>query len=640
MSSNNATHIGRGARTCAGLAAVALSATLLFGGGSPASATPAFTVADLVLGVGSIESQRVLTWDTTADTATAEVAQLAKTADVVSGVFPASPASYSASAETVSKSGYTNRRVTLDSLQENTSYSYRVGAEGSWSPTYTFKTQSFDGAFDFLFLGDPQIGSSGDMALDSLGWQATLHDAIATYPNAELLVSGGDQVETSNSEPQWDAFFAPDQLRQVPYVATIGNHDVGAKNYEQHFTTPNTDHSAALYTTPATTSGGDYWFIYKDVLFMDINSNKYSTGGDAAHIQFMTDVVAAHGAEAKWKVVTFHHSIYSPADHAKDADNVVRRTDFPTVLSTLGVDLVLQGHDHSYDRTYMINNGQKANPDEQPGAAEVTAGPGGVLYVTANSASGSKYYDLTAPNASGTNGPDPLNPNNYWYASVENQEHIRSFISVNVGADALTIKDIRTGDCTAPNAAVTRGNVSTCTPGGAPGSIVDQVTVHAFHGNGEDVQVSIPDAAPGEFGWTVNGYNALVNLGTAEEHTDYFQATGQINAIAVSDTRRSLAPWAISAQVSDFQDGTKTFSGKYLGWTPAVFQAGAGAVAGPQVASGYTTGNGLSQPSVLGSATAGHSRGSAQLGAYLDLKIPVDVNKGSYRSTLTLTALS
>ena len=50
----------------------------------------------------------------------------------------------------------------LDGLQEDTAYSYRVGSEGAWSATYTFKTQKFDGAFDFLFYGDPQIGSSGD----------------------------------------------------------------------------------------------------------------------------------------------------------------------------------------------------------------------------------------------------------------------------------------------------------------------------------------------------------------------------------------------------------------------------------------------------------------------------------------------
>ena len=127
-------------------------------------------------------------------------------------------------------------------------------------------------------------------------------------------------------------------------------------------------------------------------------------------------------------MLVYHHSIYSPADHANDADNQLRRQDFPTAFSNLGVDLVLQGHDHSYSRSYVIKNGEKANPAEQPGAAQVAQGPGGVIYVTANSASGSKYYDLTAPDTTKdpNYGPDPLNPKSHWANSVENQEHVRT----------------------------------------------------------------------------------------------------------------------------------------------------------------------------------------------------------------------
>ena len=136
----------------------------------------------------------------------------------------------------------------IDGLQENTAYSYRVGTEGGWSPTYAFKTQKFDGAFDFLFFGDPQIGSSGNVAKDGAGWEDTLNVSLAANPNAELLVSGGDQVETANTETQWNAFLASDKLRQYPWAATIGNHDVGGKAYDQHFWTPNTDRSAPFYS--------------------------------------------------------------------------------------------------------------------------------------------------------------------------------------------------------------------------------------------------------------------------------------------------------------------------------------------------------------------------------------------------------
>ncbi|RFA10446.1 metallophosphoesterase [Subtercola boreus] len=642
------------------LTAAALVGCVSVGSGFAAPSASAAETANLtgvVLGVGANESQRIVSWYSSADTS--QQIQLAPTASLVAGAFPAGATTFAAiGAANIATSGGFNRHATISGLSENTAYSYRVGSEGNWSSAYAFKTQSFDGDYDFLFLGDPQIGSSGNVAKDGAGWADTLAVATAANPNAELLVSGGDQVETANTEAQWDSFLAPDQLRQVPFAATIGNHDVGGKAYEQHLATPNTDRSAAYYSNgqpTSNTSGGDYWYIYKDVLFIDLNSNSYSTaqggGGDAAHIGYVTDVVNQHQAEAKYTVLVYHHAIYSPADHAKDSDNKVRRTDYPTAFSNLGVDLVLQGHDHSYSRSYEIKNGAKANPDEQPGQDDVYPGPGGVIYVTANSSSGSKYYDITAPDSSGTsgagNGADPLNPSSYWYNSVENQEHVRSYVKVSVAADQLTVQTVRSGTCAVPNAAVELGKVPWCGPdNGATaaqpvGSIVDSVAIHPNHGNGEDIQVTVPTAAPGEFGWTIDGGNRLVDLGTAvEKNGQYFEANGSINPITVTDTRHTQSPWSISASVGDFRDGTATFSGKNLGWTPKVVTPGAGANAGLAIQSGYDGGTGLSVSRGLGSADQGHERGTAKLGADLDLKIPGSVDKGSYRATLTLTALS
>ncbi|MFI5889073.1 fibronectin type III domain-containing protein [Actinoplanes sp. NPDC051513] len=621
---------------------------------SPASAADTATLSGIILGVGANESQRIVTWYSSADNA--QQVQVAPTADLANGEFPASAVTFAAAgAANIATSGGFNRHATVTGLKEHTAYSYRVGSEGNWSPAYAFKTQDFEGDYDFLFYGDPQIGSSGDVARDQAGWVDTVNVSTAANPNAELLVSGGDQVETANTETQWNAFLAPEQLRQYPWVATIGNHDVGGKAYEQHLYTPNTDRSGAFYSNGqpnGTQSGGDYWFIYKDTLFIDLNSNSYATsqggGGDAAHVQYVTDTVKAHGGEAKWTVLVYHHSIYSPADHAKDGDNKIRRTDFPTAFSNLGVDLVLQGHDHSYSRSYEIKNGAKANPDEKPGQGDVFTGPGGVIYVTANSASGSKYYDITAPDNSGTsgagNGADPQNPSSYWYNSVQNQEHVRSYVKVEVRNDKLVVANLRSGTCAAPNAAVELGK-SPCsnTAEGQPvGSIVDKVTVHPYHADGQDIQVDVPTAAPGEFGWTIDGYNGLVDLGTAADHNgDFYAATGKINPIVVSDSRRSLAPWSISAGVGDFKDASKTFSGAYLSWSPYVLTAGAGAQASGAVPSAYDDhGEGLSVSRGLAWADQGHARGTAKLGADLDLKIPGDVDKGSYRATLTITALS
>jgi hypothetical protein len=653
-------HGARTRRRVSWIATAAVGASLVLSGAATAPAALADTTATLsgiILGVGADESQRNVSWYSSADTA--QTVQVAPTSTLVNGEFPATATTFSASGTANTSTTGFNRHTTITGLAENTAYSYRVGSDGNWSSTYAFKTQSFEGDYDFLFFGDPQIGSSGDIPKDQAGWQDTATVAVNANPNAELLVSGGDQVDSANREDQWSAFLAPDELRQYPWVATIGNHDVGGTAYEQHFYTPNTDRSAAYYRKGASSigveSGGDYWFIYKDTLFIDLNSNSYATsqggGGDDAHVAYVTDVVNKHGAEAKYTVLVYHHAIYSPAAHAQDGDNKVRRVDFPTTFSKLGVDLVLQGHDHSYSRSYEIKNGAKADPDEQPGQDEVFEGPGGVVYVTANSASGSKYYDITAPDNSGTsgagNGADPLNPSSYWYNSVQNQEHVRTYVKVQVKKDQLVVQNIRSGNCAAPNAAVEKGNVLWCGPenGTQPaepvGSIQDEVTIHPNHGDGQDIQVDVPTTAPGEFGWTINGHNGLVDLGTAEEkNLQYFEATGQINPITVTDTRASKAAWSVSASVSDFVDGQKTFDGTYLGWTPKVVTPGAGAIAGESVASGYDGGEGLSTSRSLSSAAMGHDRGAGVVGADLDLKIPNSIDKGSYRATLTLTALA
>ncbi|MGI5154152.1 fibronectin type III domain-containing protein [Microbispora sp. CA-102843] len=471
--------------------AAALSATAVFGGGLVTAAhADSATLTGIILGVGGDETQRVVSWYSSAGTA--QVVQVAPTSKVVNGKFPASAVTFPATVTANVVNGGYNAHATIDSLKQNTAYSYRVGAEGNWSSTYSFTTQDFNGNnLDFLFFGDPQIGSSGNVAKDGAGWADTLNVALAANPKAELLVSGGDQVETANTETQWDAFLAPDKLRQYPWAATIGNHDVGGKAYEQHFWTPNTDRSAPYYNGSASTrSGGDYWFKYKNILFIDINSNAYASGSDAAHIGYITDVVKQHGAGAKHTVLIYHHAIYSPAAHANDADNKVRRQDFPTAFSKLGIDLVLQGHDHSYSRSYVIKNGQKANKDEQPGATEVSQGPGGVIYVTANSASGSKYYDLTAPDATQdpNYGPDPLSPKNHWANSVENQEHVRTYVRVQVRGNKLVVENIRSSTCAAPNAAVELGNVKWCGPDNgataapAVGSTVDKVVIHTNEG--------------------------------------------------------------------------------------------------------------------------------------------------------------
>ena len=150
----------------------------------------------------------------------------------------------------------------------------------------------------------------------------------------------------------------------------------------------------------------------------------------------------------------------------------------------------------------------------QPGAAQVVQGPGGVIYVTADSASGSKYYDLTAPDITKdpNYGPDPLNPKNHWANSVENQEHVRTYVKVEVQKDKLVVENVRSGTCAAPNAAVERGNVSWCGPnsGASPakpvGSLVDKVTIRPYNAHGHG------GSTLGHHDWSVSQNQGVTTL--------------------------------------------------------------------------------------------------------------------------------
>ncbi len=110
--------------------------------------------------------------------------------------------------------------------------------------------------------------------------------------------------------------------------------------------------------------------------------------------------------------------------------------------------------------------------------------------MTANSASGSKYYDITAPDTTKdpNYGPDPLNPANHWANSVQNQEHVRTYVKVEVRKNKLVVENVRSGTCAAPNSAVEFGKVSWCGPNSGAsaaqpvGSIVDNVAIHRFGG--------------------------------------------------------------------------------------------------------------------------------------------------------------
>ena len=386
------------------------------------------------LSVGSTPSELNINWFST-DSSNGQV-QYAKKSDM-NGAFPEDKAiTVDAKMSKAQADGYYSNKATMSHLEENTSYVYRVGNNGKWSDTYTTTTKA-SGNFSFLFAGDPQLGSSGDLASDKDGWKNTL-DLIkksSLFKNVNFIQNAGDHVEAGKNESQYDAYLSNYEgsvVYSTPFANAVGNHDNSGTAYNDHFNLPNV---SQLGNSGEGNAQGDYYYIYNNTLMMVLNSNNRST---AQHEEFIKNTIAKtkDNKDIKWKIVVFHHSIYSSASHASDNDILARRDTLAPMLSENGIDLVLMGHDHVYTRS-MLMDGSKALKEEsfdkngQP-IHEVT-NPKGLTYITANSASGSKYYEFT-DNLTGD------------YIAVKNQEHTPNITKLDVTDNQLKIVTYRTTD--------------------------------------------------------------------------------------------------------------------------------------------------------------------------------------------------
>jgi hypothetical protein len=185
------------------------------------------------------------------------------------------------------------------------------------------------------------------------------------------------------------------------------------------------------------------------------------------------------------------------------------------------------------------------------------------------------------------------------------------------------------------------GNYGIYTYGGSGAAYApfETFTPITFLGEGEII-VEVPEqpeAPSGAFGWDFTGASPA-NLGVATQSGANFVATGSLNDIVVTDTRKGgTAPysWSVSGQAGAFTAGAQTFSGGFLGWTPKLVSGAA--TVGAAVTSTQTGGTGLGSSRVLGSST---TAASATLGADLALVIPGTTAAGAYTSKITITALA
>ncbi|PKM62632.1 MAG: hypothetical protein CVU97_04195 [Firmicutes bacterium HGW-Firmicutes-21] len=310
---------------------------------------------------------------------------------------------------------YTNR-VTVTDLLPDTIYTYKVGNGTVWSDSYTITTGSTE-SFGFLFAGDPQIGSS-NLTNDVVRWNTTITRSLTFLGRVDFLISAGDQVEVASNEIQYDGYFSPDLLKNIPVATSVGNHDV-AVNYKHHFNLPNHD-----ATKGNTIAGGNYYFTYNNVLFMMLNMNNTSAAG---HKLFMENAIAAN-PDAKWRIVVFHQTIYSVALHSIADQTIKNRSSLVPVFDALDIDIVLMGHDHCYTRSYQMKGNQIQNEQTINNKGQLVD-PTGIIYLTANSSSGSKYY--------------AIRNQEFVYSALSLQLNVPTISKIDMTADTFTFNTYR-----------------------------------------------------------------------------------------------------------------------------------------------------------------------------------------------------
>ena len=371
------------------------------------AAEPAQT--DIALSVGADESQMNIAWYSTSS----EVGQ------VLLG-----ERSFASTVTKAKDGNYYSHKATLTGLLPDTEYAYCLVNEGEQSPVYYFKTAP-SGDFSFAFAGDPQLGKSSDSAKDRAGWALALQRITEheTFRDTAFLLTAGDHVDEKNNEAHFDDLLHHAPLQSLPMANVIGNHESSSEIFSQHFFRPNESEKYGV-----TKAGGDCWFTYNNVLFFLINSNDKDT---QEHREFMEAVIAAH-PDCTWKVVALHHSLYTVANHAKDESILSRREELVPLFDELGIDVVLSGHDHVYCRSYLMDGLTPLRTMDyyDQSTFHSATNPEGVLYVTANSSSGSKTY----------------NPKNevFSYSAQQHQYKVGEISSVEVTENSFSIRTYRT----------------------------------------------------------------------------------------------------------------------------------------------------------------------------------------------------
>jgi len=277
-------------------------------------------------------------------------------------------------------------KITVSSLIPDTKYEYKLGGDSEFAYG-SFKTGKASGGFSFVYLADAQAYSDKNFA----AFNRTAHAALCRVPHAGFVVMPGDMVDIGNSEELWCKFFnaADTMCTCYPIVPAIGNHetDLYHSTFTDHFNFPKSkspylpdyvytfDYGGARFVVLST----EHWCSHletdreKTIAFMDAQKqllrSAFSPGCD------------------KWKIVVMHKALYTSGSYTPHSNTAMYKQIFEPLFDELGVNAVLQGHDHTFVKAFV--RGGKAVPLINETTAKTHDG---TFYLLSN-ASGEKFYD-------------------------------------------------------------------------------------------------------------------------------------------------------------------------------------------------------------------------------------------------------
>jgi acid phosphatase type 7 len=304
----------------------------------------------------------------------------------------------------------TEHEVLVTGLSPATKYFYSIGSTaqvlaGNDANTF-FVTAPVAGTAvptRIWVLGDSGTANANALAVSN----AYLNFTGSTHTNLWLMLGDNAYETGTDSEFQAAVFdMYPTILRKSVLWPTLGNHDTA-----QSANPPASLPYFAMFTLPTNAQAGGmasgtekyYSFDYGNIHFIcldSMTSDRSSTGPMATWLR--ADLASS---TRQWTIAFWHHPAYSKGSHDSDTESnlVQMRQTFLPILEEAGVDLVLAGHSHSYERSYLIDghygvsstftnamkkDGGSGRPDGTGAYAKPTLGPGiheGAVYAVAGS---------------------------------------------------------------------------------------------------------------------------------------------------------------------------------------------------------------------------------------------------------------